>query len=222
MLARHRGRQASRMKPRWGKTGYERSERMIWANLVYTLWIATQYQFQPGSRMAPEGAMRSETGRILAANGHTSVGSASRRMSLSLAVSVALLLPAALHCAAFGQGPRAKIMAPVRLAETGAPAGLSASLSQLPLSFEASQGQIDQGQIDQGPIPSRGNRDWLIVPERGARLALDRRVNREAGDPGDPLGRSFGHIRRAPDPAGALKCGPDHEQGMCFPGHDLS
>jgi hypothetical protein len=203
------------MKPGWGKTGYERSERMIWANLVYTLWIATQYQFQPGSRMAPEGAMRSETSCILEANGHTSVGSATRRLSLSLAVSVALLILAALHCAAYGQLLRAIIMAPARLAETSAPAGPGASLGGLPLSFEARQGQTDP----EPPVPSKGNRSSLLASERGAQRAFDRRVNSEAENPGDRLGRSFRHTRRARDPAGLLKCRTDHEQGMCFPGH---
>jgi len=115
---------------------------MIWANLVYTLWIATQYQFQPRSRMAPEGAMRSETSSILAANRHCSVGSASGGRSLSSAESVGPLSLAALHCAAYGQGPRAKIMAPGSLAETAAPAGPGACVSGLPLSLVASQGQI--------------------------------------------------------------------------------
>jgi hypothetical protein len=87
--------------------------------------------------------MRSETSCILAANGHNSVGSASRRMSLSLAVSVVLLILPALHCAAYGQSPRAKIIAPVHAVETGASARLSASCSELRLSFEANQGQAD-------------------------------------------------------------------------------
>jgi hypothetical protein len=133
--------------------------------------------------------MRSETNCILAANGHTSVGGASRRMSLSLAVSVVLLTLPALHCAAaYGQSPRARIIAPVRLAETGASAGLSASLSELPLSFEANLGRTDP----EGRVRSRGKGYSLFLTERGAVLAFDKRVNPEVANPGDRLAGLLG------------------------------
>jgi hypothetical protein len=108
-------------------------------------------------------------------------------MSLSLAVSVVLLILPALHCAAYGHGPRAKIIAPVRAAETSASAGLTAGSSELSLSFEANQGKTDP-QVSTLP---RGNGYSLFLTERGAVLALHKPVNPEAGNPG---GRLPGHL----------------------------
>jgi hypothetical protein len=157
------------------------------------------------------GAMRSETSCILAVNGDSSVGSASGRMSSAFAVSGVRLILVALHLAAYGQSPRAKITAPVRRAETGAPAGLSASLSQWPLSFAANPGQTDP----QVGILSRGHGDWLFLSERGAVGAQQQRDSR-SGKCWRSSGWPFGHIRRARGPAGALKGRPDTGAGNVF------
>jgi hypothetical protein len=153
------------LKPGSGKTDYERSETRFWANSVYTLEIATQYQFQPGSGTAPEGAMRSEVNCILAANGHPFLGSVSGRMSLTSAVSIGLLNLAALPGGPHGQSPQSKIIAPVGAAETGASAGLSPSASQVPSSFEANQGRTDP----QVRILSRANGYRFFLNETAAR-----------------------------------------------------
>jgi hypothetical protein len=134
----------------------------------------------------PEGAMRLGPNCNLAAKGHTSVGRAFRRMSLSLAASVALLILDVLHSAAFGQSPQAKIIAPVRAAETRASSRLAASYGKLPLSFEANQGQTDP----QVRFLSRGNGYSLFLTEGEAVLALHKPVESE---PGSPESRLPGH-----------------------------
>ena len=123
---------------------------------------------------------------ILAANGHTLVGRAFRRISLSRAATVALLILDLLHCAAFGQTPQGKIIAPVRVAETSASSRLAASYGKLPLSFEANQGQTDP----QVRFLSRGYGYSLFLTEGEAVLALHKPVN---PDPASSESRLPGH-----------------------------
>jgi hypothetical protein len=127
--------------------------------------------------------MRSEISCIWAGNGHASPGTASRRMSFSLAQSIVLLNLPVLHGRAYGQSPRAKIIAPVRAVETRASAGLTASTTRLPLSFEANHGQTDP----QVRILSRANGYGLFVHERAAMLALHNPAKTETGNAGDRL-----------------------------------
>ena len=121
---------------------------------------------------------------VLAVGGYAPVKRAFRKIPLSLAVSVVLLLLHALHSAAYAQSPRTRIIAPVRAAETHASAKLAGSYGKLPLSFEANQGQTDP----HVRFLSRGNGYSLFLTAKEAVLALHKpAMDPEAGNHGDRL-----------------------------------
>lgn len=168
--------------------------------------------------------------RVLAKYGYVPDGHLCGTVLPSLIVSGVLLILYAFNSVAYGQAVRAGIVTPAGAAQAGASARLAASYGNLPLSFEANQGQTDA----QVRFVSRGNGYSLFLTESEAVLALrkpaktkvENSANLLRGSSGKPDEQSFKtdvvHMQLAGARADAYASGEDKLPGAAnyFIGND--